>query len=354
MGMQPGPRSSQPADDPALVAAMRGGDTAAFTALTEPYRRQLHVHCYRMLGSFVDADDLVQETLLRAWRGRAGFRGGSLVRTWLYRIATNACLTALARRQRRILPPDIAPPADATLDTHTPPAWRPELPWLEPYPDDLLEAVAPEDLPERAAVERETIELAYLAAVQYLPPRQRAIFLLRDALGWSEAETAALLEASLASVKSALTRARATMRTHLPSGREAWTATPRDEGERAALERFVAAYQRSDASALAAVLREDARQTMPPALLWFDGREAIVAHHARLLDGSLGAFRLVPVWANRQLAAAAYLRRPSDAAYRLTGLNVLRVDGERIAEITSFSPELCRPFELPVILPPEP
>jgi RNA polymerase sigma-70 factor (ECF subfamily) len=276
------------------------------------------------------------------------------VRTWLYKIATNACLTALERRPRRVLPPDVAAPADAvTLDMHAPPAWRPELPWLEPYPDELLDAAGPADEPEHAALDRETIELAYLAAAQHLPSRQRAIFLLRDALGWSEQETAQVLETSLASVKSALTRARSRMRTLLPSGREDWAAAPAGDDERAALERFMRAYEESDAAALAAILREDARQTMPPALLWFDGRNAIIAHHARLFDGSIGTFRLMPARANRQLAAAAYLRSPGETAYRLAGLNVFRVEGDRIAEITSFSPELCGPFALPTTLPAE-
>jgi RNA polymerase sigma-70 factor (ECF subfamily) len=230
---------------------------------------------------------------------------------------------------------------------------HPELPWLEPYPDQLLEAAASDGDPATAVVARETIELAYLAAAQHLPPRQRAILILRDALGWSENDTAELLESSLASVKSALTRARHTMRSGLPSGREDWHGSPRSEDERVALDRFMRAYERADPGELAHVLREEARQTMPPALLWFEGREAIIAHQAQLLGGSFGRFHMVAVMANRQPAAAAYLQRPGDALYRLSGLNVLRVEVGRIAEITSFGPELCAPFGLPATLPVE-
>jgi RNA polymerase sigma-70 factor, ECF subfamily len=188
--------AATPSEEAAALAAVRAGDQAAFTALTERYRRQLRVHCYRMLGSFDDAEDLVQETLLRAWRGRAGFEGRSLLRTWLYRIATNACLSALERAPRRVLPQDVAPPVTAATDpseARAQPAWAPEIPWLQPYPDGRLEPAAPaETEPEAMVVSRETIELVFLAALQHLPPRQRAILLLRDVLDWSARETAAL------------------------------------------------------------------------------------------------------------------------------------------------------------------
>src|SRR5262245_56378459 len=175
-------------DEVAILSDVRGGNEVAVAALAERYRRQLRVHCYRMLGSFDEAEDLVQETLLHAWRGRAGFEGRSLFRTWLYRIATNACLKALQRAPRRVLPQDVAPPVTATTDpaaARKEPPWAPEIPWLQPYPDPLLEpAAARETEPEAAAISRETIELVYLAALQHLPPRQRAILLLRDALDW--------------------------------------------------------------------------------------------------------------------------------------------------------------------------
>ena len=192
-------------EDAALVAGVRAGDEAAFVALTEPYRRQLHLHCYRMLGSFDDAEDLVQETLLRAWKGRAGFEGRAMVRTWLYRIATNACLDLIESKSRRLQSIESPQAADSyTVD------------WLQPYPDRLLDQIASSDSgPDALVIERETIELAYLAAIQHLPPRQRAILILRDALGWSAKETARLLEESVASVNSALHRARSSMRQRL-------------------------------------------------------------------------------------------------------------------------------------------
>jgi RNA polymerase sigma-70 factor (ECF subfamily) len=335
-----------------VTAALRDGDEVAFAALSDRYRRQLHVHCYRLLGSFHDAEDVVQETFLRAWRARSTFEGRSLVRTWLYRIATNACLNALDRRPRAIMPPDAVAATDPERDTARPPEWRPDLPWLEPYPDDRFEPASPQDAePESLAVSRETIELAYLVALQHLPGRQRAVLILRDALGWSEKETAVLLETSVAAVKAADQRARATMREQLPSHRPDWAVSRPDTDERAVLDRFMTAYDRADAAALTELLCEDARQTMPPALLWFDGRAAIAAHFRRLMDGTVGEFRLVPTGANRQPAAAAYLRVPGDTVFRLSGINVLRVEEGRIAEITSFGGRLCEPFRLPTTLP---
>jgi RNA polymerase sigma-70 factor, ECF subfamily len=204
------------------MAAVRSGDTSAFAALAERYRRQLQVHCYRMLGSVEDAEDLVQETFLRAWRGREGFEERSLFRTWLYRIATNACLNALERAPRRVMPQDVAPPVTAATDAseaRAEPPWATEIPWLQPYPDDLLEPPAPSDTePDAIVVSRETIQLAFLAALQHLPPRQRAILILREVLGWSSKETATLLDTSVQSVNAALQRARATMRTRTPVG----------------------------------------------------------------------------------------------------------------------------------------
>jgi RNA polymerase sigma-70 factor, ECF subfamily len=338
------------AEEAAVVAAVRAGDRAAFAALAERYRRQLFVHCYRMLGSVEDAEDMVQETLLRAWRARAGFQGRSLFRTWLYRIATNACLNALQRRPRRVLPPDVAP---ATADPHAAPSWRRDLPWLQPYPDRLLELAAPgEAEPDAVVVSRETIELAYLAAIQHLPPRQRAVLLLREVLGWSAKEVAELLDTSVPSVNSALQRARSTLRTRLPARRLDWTsATQPTEDERAVLRRFMEAFERQDAAAMTALLREDASQAMPPAPLWFDGREVLAALFRNLFGpGSPGTFRMVATAANRQPAAAAYLRRPGEAEYRLIGLNVLRIEGGSIVEIISFSPELVSAFDLPPVL----
>jgi RNA polymerase sigma-70 factor (ECF subfamily) len=333
------------------------GDEAAFTALAERYRRQLHVHCYRMVGSFDDAEDLVQETLLRAWRARTGFEGRSLFRTWLYRIATNVCLRALERTPKRVMPPNLQP---STSDPPDEAGANPEIPWLQPYPDHLLgplEPAAPAEAePDAVAVSRETIELAYLTAIQHLPPRQRAVLLLRDALDWSAIETAALLETSVQSVNSALQRARATMRTHLPAGRLDWapSSDPSDE-ERTMLQRYMDAHDRADPAALAALLREDARLIMPPILSWYEGRDTIVRMAALGFTPEFGHLRGVPTRANRQAAVAWYLRRPGDTEHRALALDVLCVERGMIAEITTFvSPELFPKFGLPPSLPPAP
>jgi RNA polymerase sigma-70 factor (ECF subfamily) len=342
-------------EEAAVLAAVRAGDESAFASIAERHRRQLHVHCYRMLGSFDDAEDLVQETLLRAWRGRAGFEARSLFRTWLYRIATNACLNALERGPRRVLPQDVAPPVTIASDWSSPPSeppWAPEIPWLQPYPDHLLEPAAPrESEPDAKLASRETIELVYLAALQHLPARQRAALILRDVLDWSAKETAALLDTTVQSANSALQRARATMRKHLPPGRRDWRpATPTAE-ERSVLQRFMDAWERADAASLVAMMREDVRWAMPPAPLWFAGRAAIAKLLATFPPASMGDVRIVPTAANRQPAAAFYVRRPGQADYALASLNVLRIEGGEIAEVTIFSPTLLHGFDLPPKLP---
>jgi RNA polymerase sigma-70 factor (ECF subfamily) len=311
---------TDPGSSDALAAAL-AGDQAAFSTLVEPHRRELQVHCYRMLGSFTDAEDLVQETLLRAWRRRETYAGRSTFRAWLYRIATNACLDHLERHRRR-------------------PGENGEVSWLQPFPDRLLEQTAPPDAePDATAVARETIELAFLVAVQHLPPRQRAVLMLRDVLGWSAAESAAVLETSTASVNSALQRARATMRLHLPRQRSEWAAAsqPTDE-ERSVLQRFIDACERADTSALASLLREDAVFSMPPQPEVTRGRGAIIELWVPALAGpsELGELLLVPVWLNRQPAAANYARRPGDAEFRALAVDVLRVEGGLISEVLSF------------------
>jgi RNA polymerase sigma-70 factor (ECF subfamily) len=337
------------AETNAVVAAIRSGDEAAFAALAEGYRRQLRVHCYRMLGSVDDAEDLVQETFLRAWRGREQFEGRSLFRTWLYRIATNACLNALERAPHRIMPQDVAPPVTATTDAseaRSEPPWAPELPWVQAFPDDLLEPVAPSEMePEAIVVSRETIELAFIIALQHLPARQRAILILREVLGWSAKETAALLDTTVKSVNAALQRARSTLRTLQPGERRAVAAT-QTERERDLLERFMAAWESKDAHAITALLREDARWSMPPAPLWFDGRAAIERLFELFPLQRLGDFRILPTAANRQPAAVGYLRPHGQSTYHLTGVTVLRVEGGEIAEVISFSPALVSAFRL--------
>ena len=331
-------------------------DEAAFAGLVERHRRELQVHCYRMLGSFEDAEDLAQETFLRAWRKRESFGGRSTVRAWLYRIATNACLDFLDRHPRRPRPYQVPPmqvpptPAPAAM---APPA---EIHWLQPYPDRLLEPVAPGDTePQAAVVAKETIELAFLAAIQHLPPKQRAVLILRDVVGMSAVETAAALEVSVAAVKSALQRARPTLKEHLPPRRLEWApgADP-DEAERALLRRYMDTVEPFDAAALAELLREDLRVTMPPNALWIAGRASFLAGLAQVFDpaspGYIGEWRSIPTRANRQTAVAHYVRAPGDTEFRAQVLDVLRIEEGRIAEITSFMPHLFAAFDLPPTL----
>ena len=310
-----------------------------FATLAERHRRELHVHCYRMLASFDEAEDAVQETLLRAWRGREGFDGSSLLRAWLYRIATNVCLDLIRRRTRRARVTAI--PSFA------------EVPWLQPYPDRLLDEVAPSaDQPDAVAIDRETIELTFLAAMQVLPPRQRAALILRDVLGWPAADTAALLETSVAAANSALQRARATMQAHLPARRSEWSAGEPSADERALLDRFIDAHQRCDAVAALAVASEDIRVTMPPAPYCFEGLAMVAALIERAFAPETrdGDWRLVPTRANRMPAAASYLRRPGDSQFRAFKLDVLRIEDGAIAEITTFGYALFGAFGLPPTL----
>jgi RNA polymerase sigma-70 factor (ECF subfamily) len=311
------------------VDGATAGEVPAFAAMTERHRRELHVHCYRMLASFEDAEDAVQETLLRAWRSRDTFLGGPLFRAWLYRIATNVCLDMLRRSSRRLT-------GVRNLS---------EVPWLQPYPDALLDEAAPsDDQPDALIVERETIELAFLAALQVLPPRQRATLIARDVLGWRAGETATLLGTSVAASNSALQRARATMQEHLPKRRSEWSAGEPSDEERALLERFIEAHERYDAAGAIAIAAQDLRVTMPPYPYLFEGIESI----GPLLDGALreGEWRLVPTWANRMPTAASYLRRPGDSEFRAYKFDVLRIERGLIAEITTFGPELFPAFGL--------
>jgi len=311
-------------------------DRTDFETLAQRHRRELHVHCYRMLASFDDAEDAVQETFLRAWRHLDGFEGESLFRAWLYRIATNVCLDMIRSRSRRV--PELRSFA--------------EVPWLQPYPDRLLDEIAPaDDQPDAVVVARETIELAFLAAMQVLPPRQRAALLLRDVLGRPATETAALLDTSVAAANSALQRARATMQEHLPSHRLDWSAAEPSAEERELLEQFIDAHERCDAAAAVAIASKDLRITMPPYPFCFDGRETI----ARSLETAFGVeregdWRLVPTMANRMPTAASYLRRHGDTEFRAFKFDVLRIEDGAIAEITTFGASLFPVFELPPTL----
>jgi RNA polymerase sigma-70 factor (TIGR02960 family) len=312
----------------AALAAVKDGDEAAFARLIERHRRELHVHCYRMVGSFEDAEDLVQETFLRAWRSRHTFQRGGFLRAWLYRIATNACLDSLRRSARRAQ----APRASA------------EVPWLQPYPDRLLDEIAPtEDEPDAVVVARETIELAYLTVIQLLPPRQRAVLVLRDVLGWSAAETAAALEMSVPAANSALQRARATLQEQR-AGR--LDASPRVSSaeEQALLRGFIENHERGDAAAALALVREDIRVSMPPYPGSFQGRDAIAGLMAQAFE--MGEWRLVATRANRQPTAASYHRAPGDTVFRAFKLDVLRIEDGLIAEVTTFGAGLFPAFGL--------
>jgi RNA polymerase sigma-70 factor (TIGR02960 family) len=308
-------------------------DESEFAALSERHRRELHVHCYRMLASFEEAEDAVQETLLRAWRNRDSFDGSAQLRAWLYRIATNVCLDMIRRSSRRL----------ASMNSYA------EIPWLQPYPDRLLDEMAPSgDQPDEAAVERETIELAFLAAMQVLPPRQRAVLILRDVLGWPAADTAELLGTSVAAANSAVQRARATMQEHLPPRRAEWTTREPTAEERALLERFIDAHERCDAAAAVAIAAPDIRITMPPYPYLFDGGDVIAPLIERAFgEDRDGDWRLVPTWANRMPTAASYLRRPGDSQFRAFKLDVLRIRDGTIAEITTFGSALFPAFALP-------
>ena len=322
--------------DPAVAAAI-AGDESAFAVVTGRHRRELHVHCYRMLASYEDAEDAVQETFLRAWRRRDRVDDPSAFRAWLYRIATNVCLDSLRRRSRTTAPG--GSPA--------------EVPWLQPYPDVLLDELAAEaDQPDAMTVDRETVELVFLVALQALPARQRATLIARDVLGWSARDTADLLETSVPAANSALQRARATMQDRLPSQRSSWTASTPGDDERALLERFIDAHQRCDAAAAIAVAAEDILITMPPAPMRFAGLDQLRGLLERAFGPEReGDWRLVPTRANRQPAAASYLRRPGDTAFRAFKLDVLRVEGDRIAEITTFGYSHFPRLGLPDVLP---
>ena len=305
-------------------------DETTFADLTEPHRRELRVHCYRMLGSTQDAEDLVQETFLRAWRRRDTYAGRASLRAWLYKIATNACLDAIDRRPTL---PEVRSPV--------------EIPWLTPCPESLLDDLV---------VARETIELAFLTALQHLPARQRAALVLRDVLGWSARETAELLDMSVAAANSALQRARDTMRDRLPGQRTEWSADP-DPDELAVVRRYMAALERGDQRELAEMLAEDAACGQAPGAggnmtgepFWYQGRKTLADGWKPVFEGpDRTEFRCVLTRANHEPAVATYVRAPgSDGPYSAFGLTVLRIAGGRVAELTVFPATLYPAFGLP-------
>jgi RNA polymerase sigma-70 factor (TIGR02960 family) len=329
----------------------RAGDEHAFRDLVEPYRRELRVHCYRILGSLQDAEDLVQETLLAAWRGLDGFRGEAGVRSWLYRIATNTSLNELRRRGRR--PRDAPVPPQPSGE---PPPAEPPKPsrivdsvWLEPFPDDLLEGVP--DLSDDPGVRydtREAIELAFMTAVQTLPPRQRAVLVLRDVLGFRASEAAEIMSSTVAGVNGALARARKQLEEQQPTRRES-VRRPSPGAERELIRRFADAFERGDVEALVALLTEDAKLAMPPQPFEYHGRQAIGAFFSTVpAGGAIERIRLVPTRANGQPAFACYLRELRGPRQHAYGLMVVTLTDEGVARITGFTdPSVFPAFGLP-------
>jgi RNA polymerase sigma-70 factor (ECF subfamily) len=342
-----------------LLQAAREGDEGAFGRLIEPYRGQLHAHCYRMLGSAHDADDALQEALLGAWRGLPRFAGRSSLRSWLYKIATNACLDVIARRPKRVLPMDYGPPADPHDGIGAPIV---ESVWVEPYPDhDFARGDAPAG-PEARYEQRESVELAFVAALQHLPARQRAVLILREVLGFSAREVAETLDSSVQSVNSALQRARKATDEQLPD--QTQQATLRSLGDKHVQElvgTYMHAWEEGDVDTIVGLLTDDVTIAMPPMPTWYRGREAAVGfltghvfagrERRRDLVGFAAEerrVRVVPTWANGQPAFGVYHWNEEQDAYAPVALQVLTLRGDRITDITAFvDPTLMRRFDLP-------
>lgn len=328
-----------------LITKARRGDGDAFRQLTDPHRRELHVHCYRMLGSFQDAEDALQDTLLAAWQGLDGFEGRASVRTWLHRIATNRCLNALRSTSRRPPKqwsvPDVEPPEPTRLG---------EVGWLEPYPDASFAAVRDVPLgPEARYEQTEAISLAFVTALQLLPARQRAVLVLRDVLGYRAAEVADLLDSTVGSVNSALKRARATLQRRLPPLAREAAPPPGSTVERELVATLTRAYRSGDVDALVALLTHDVVVSMPPLALEYDGEAAVVPFLAGVLRHR--RYDVVPTRANGQPAFGVYLRDPAGGLRPATGLHVLTLTGGRICALTHFDTSVLAAFGLPRSLP---
>jgi RNA polymerase sigma-70 factor (TIGR02960 family) len=329
-----------------LITRARAGDGEAFRELTEPYRRELQTHCYRMLGSFQEAEDALQDALLAAWQGLGGFEGRASIRTWLYRIATNRCLNALRAAKRRPAKewdvPEVEPPEPTRLS---------EVVWLEPFPDALLEGAIDVPLgPEARYEQTEAISLAFVTALQVLPPRQLAVLILRDVLGFHANEVAYMLDSTVESVNSALKRARAGLQRRLPPTAEREPApAPDTPSERAIVAEFVRAYESGDVDALVALVTDDVFISMPPMPLEYEGSDVVARFYASIFRSGR-RFDLVPTRANGQPAFGAYLRAPTGIRHG-TGLLVLTLTGDRICAVTRFENSVLPWFGLPRSLP---
>jgi RNA polymerase sigma-70 factor (ECF subfamily) len=321
-------------NEPALLDAARSGDEDAFARLVEAHRGELQAHCYRMLGSVHDAEDAMQDTLVRAWRGLAGFEGRSSLKSWLYKIATNACLKAIERRPSRVLPIDYGGPADPHDDLGAPLV---ESVWIEPYPDERLGLEDGLAGPEARYEQRESVELAFIAALQHLPARQRAVLILRDVLGFSGAEVADVLETTATSVYSALQRAHKAVDERLPEqSQQAALRSLGNERLREVVDQFVSAWERGDVDAVVGLLAEDATIAMPPIPTWFDGRPAVASF---LATGPLAAgrgWRILPTQANGQPAFGFYIWTDEAQAFMAHDIVILTLDGASIGAITAF------------------
>ena len=328
-----------------LITRARAGDGDAFRELTDPYRRELQVHCYRMLGSLQDAEDVLQETWLAAWQALGGFEQRASIRTWLYRIATNRCLNAFRSASRRPAKewdiPQVEPPEPSRLG---------EAVWLEPYPDALLEgATTILPSPEARYQQSEAISLAFVTALQVLPARQRAVLILRDVLGYRASEVAGMLDTTVESVNSALKRARASLR-RPPSKHDREPPPAADSpAERALVAKFVGAWESGDVDALVDLCTADVRVSMPPIPLEYHGRDVVAGFFASLMRRR--SHDLVPTRANSQPAFGAYLRAPAGGIRHGTGLFVLTITGDRICGMTRFDNNVLRWFGLPQSLP---
>jgi RNA polymerase sigma-70 factor (ECF subfamily) len=325
--------------DAALLDRARSGDEGAFARLIEPYRRELHAHCYRMLGSVHDAEDAMQEALLRAWRALPRFEGRSSLRSWLYTIATNTCLNLVAKRPKRTLPIDHGPAADPVAGSGMPLA---ETVWIEPYPDEVLAVQDGYASPDAVYDRRESIELAFIAVLQHLPATQRAVLILREVLGFSAREVAETLDTTVASVNSALQRARAAIQDRVPeqSQQETLRQLGDDEVKRL-VDRYVAAWERNDVGAFVSMLAQEATFTMPPLASWFAGREAITRWAAKEPMSGEFRWRMLPARASGQLALG-YYSEDGEGGFAPFALNVLTLRGREIADVTAFiarSPE---------------
>ncbi len=324
-----------------LLAAARGGDEHAFAQLVEPHRSELHAHCYRMLASVHDAEDALQEALLRAWRGLARFEGRSSLSSWLYSIATNSCLTAIERRPKRVLPIDYGPVTDPHIAPGEPIV---ESVWLEPYPDEMLGLEDGFAAPDASYEQRESVELAFIAALQHLPATQRAVLILREVLGFSAKEVAETLDTTVASVNSALQRARAAVEERIPEQcQQATLRSLGDDAVRELVDRYVDAWERCDVEAFAAMLAEDATFAMPPLASWYKGREAIATWAARSPLSGAWRWRTLFARANGQPALGFYAWNAEEASYRPFALNVLTLRGEQVSDVTAFIARSAQP-----------